>query len=57
MCRNSIDKALTERDGNINAFCTTLDKDIGDLNEECRKIKNQAQVNYFMIKCLCIMTQ
>jgi dynein heavy chain len=44
MCRNSIDKALTERDGNIQQFCSTLDKDIGSLNEECRKIKNQAQV-------------
>lgn len=46
MCRNSIDKALTERDGNIQQFCSTLDKDIGGLNEECRKIKNLAQVSF-----------
>jgi dynein heavy chain len=46
LCRNAIDKALTERDANINHFCTTLDKDIHNLTEECRRIKNQAQVIY-----------
>ncbi len=46
VCRNSIDKALTERDANINSFVTTLDKDIVNLTEECRRIKQQAQVNF-----------
>lgn len=41
--RNSIDKALTERDSNIGKFCSILDKDIGTLNEDCRRIKSQAQ--------------
>lgn len=41
--RNSIDKALTERDSNVTAFCNVLDKDIGALTEECRRIKSQAQ--------------
>ena len=44
VCKNSIDKALTERDSNIAKFCNRLDKDIGSLTEECRKIKSQAQV-------------
>ena len=51
VCKNSIDKALTERDSNIAKFCNRLDKDIGSLTEECRKIKSQAQVhkNVFVI--------
>ena len=44
VCRNAIDKALTERDANIAQFCSTLDKDIGSLTEECRRIKQQAEV-------------
>ena len=44
ICRNAIDKALTERDSNVNQFCNVLDKDIGSLTEECRRIKQQAQV-------------
>jgi dynein heavy chain len=44
-CRNAIDKALTERDSNIIKFCSTLDKDIVKLNEDCRKIKQQAQAS------------
>ena len=44
LCRNAIDKALTERDSNIAKFCNVLDKDIGVLTEECRRIKQQAQV-------------
>jgi dynein heavy chain len=44
LCKNSIDKALTERDSNINKFCNVLDKDISSLTEECRRIKQQAQV-------------
>lgn len=46
-CRNSIDKALTERDSNINKFCTLLDKDIASLTEQVRDIKAEAQVNIF----------
>ena len=43
MCKNSIDKALTERDANVAQFCSALDKDIASLNEECRRIKQQSQ--------------
>ena len=42
--RNSIDKALGERDTNINKFCTHLDKDIAELNKEVKEIKLAAQV-------------
>ncbi len=41
--RNSIDKALTERDSNVKQFCDALDKDIGSLTEDCRRLKSQAQ--------------
>lgn len=41
--RNSIDKALTERDSNVAKFCSTLEKDIGTLTEDCRRIKSQAE--------------
>lgn len=44
VCRNAIDKALTERDSNIQQFCNVLDKDIVNLTEDCRRIKQQAQV-------------
>lgn len=47
VCRNSIDKALTERDANIQQFCSTLDKDISGLTEECRRIKQQAEVKTY----------
>ncbi len=47
VCKNSIDKALTERDSNINSFCAVLDKDIVSLTEDCRRIKSQAQVGFF----------
>lgn len=43
LSRNAIDKALTEKDSNIAKFCSTLDKDISSLTDECRKIKQQAQ--------------
>lgn len=44
VCRNAIDKALTERDANIVQFCATIDKDIGSLTEECRRIKQKSEV-------------
>lgn len=52
ICRNAIDKALTERDSNVNQFCNVLDKDIGSLTEECRRIKQMAQVSYINRKIL-----
>ena len=42
-CRNSIDKALTERDSNINSFCNLLNKDISILTEDVKKVKQEAQ--------------
>lgn len=41
--KNAIDKALAERDGNIDKFCSCLDKDIGDLNKEVKEVKQEAQ--------------
>ncbi|XP_046331899.2 dynein axonemal heavy chain 6-like [Haliotis rufescens] len=41
--RNAIDKCLTERDANIDKFCTHLDKDIGELTKEVKEIKQEAQ--------------
>lgn len=42
--RNAIDKCLTERDANIDKFCTHLDKDIGELTKDVKEIKQEAQV-------------
>ncbi|KAJ8313399.1 hypothetical protein KUTeg_009027 [Tegillarca granosa] len=41
--RNAIDKSLTERDANIDKFCTHLDKDIAELAKEVKEIKQEAQ--------------
>ena len=42
--RNAIDKALAERDANIDKFCTHLDKDIAELGKEVKEVKQEAQV-------------
>lgn len=42
--RNSVDKALGDRDQNIDKFCKTLGKDIEELNREVREVKQEAQV-------------
>ncbi|XP_056004113.1 dynein axonemal heavy chain 6-like isoform X1 [Ostrea edulis] len=41
--RNAIDKSLTERDANIDKFCTHLDKDIAELGKEVKEVKLEAQ--------------
>ncbi|KAL3884515.1 hypothetical protein ACJMK2_024650, partial [Sinanodonta woodiana] len=41
--RNAIDKSLTERDANIDKFCTHLDKDIAELSKEVKEVKQEAQ--------------
>ena len=41
---NAIDKALAERDANIDKFCTHLDKDIAELNKEVKECKQESQV-------------
>ena len=43
--RNAIDKALAERDTNLDKFCSSLDKDIAKLNKEVKKVKQEAQVS------------
>lgn len=43
--RNAIDKALAERDTNVDKFCTHLDKDIAELTKEVKEIKQDAQVS------------
>ena len=42
--RNAIDKALAERDANIDKFCNHLDKDIAELSKEVKEVKQEAQV-------------
>ena len=42
--RNAIDKALAERDANIDKFCTHLDKDITELSKDVKEVKQEAQV-------------
>ena len=42
--RNAIDKALAERDANIDKFCTHLDKDIAELSKDVKEVKQEAQV-------------
>lgn len=42
--RNAIDKSLTERDSNIDKFCTHLDKDIAELDKEVKEIRAEAEV-------------
>ena len=41
--RNAIDKSLTERDANIDKFCTHLDKDIAELDKVVKEIRVEAQ--------------
>ncbi|XP_077994098.1 dynein axonemal heavy chain 6-like [Glandiceps talaboti] len=41
--RNAIDKAVGERDANIDKFCNSLDKDIAELNKDVKEIKQESQ--------------
>jgi dynein heavy chain, axonemal len=50
LCRNAIDKALTEYDSNIKKFCDTIEKDFAGLMENCRQIQQQAQVILLNLK-------
>ena len=43
--RSSVDKAVSQREQNIQKFCMHLDKDIEELGREVKEIKNQAQVS------------
>ena len=43
--RNAIDKALGEKDANVDKFCVHLQRDITDLNKEVKRVKQQAQVS------------
>ena len=42
--RNAIDKAVGERDANIDKFCNHLDKDIAELTKDVRSVKQESQV-------------
>ena len=35
---------LTDRDANIDKFCTPLDKDITELSKDVKEVKQEAQV-------------
>ena len=37
-------KALTERDANIDKFCTHLDKGIAELSKDVKEVKQEVQV-------------
>ncbi|KAE8631104.1 hypothetical protein XENTR_v10001083 [Xenopus tropicalis] len=41
--RNAIDKSVGERDGSIEKFCHSLDKDIAELNKEVKEVRQKAQ--------------
>ncbi|XP_067106416.1 dynein axonemal heavy chain 6 [Osmerus mordax] len=41
--KNAIDKAVGERDANVDKFCSHLQKDITELNLEVRRVQQQAQ--------------
>lgn len=41
---NAIDKAVGERDANLAKFCQHLQQDIKELNNEVKRIKQQAEV-------------
>ncbi|XP_071788570.1 dynein axonemal heavy chain 6-like isoform X3 [Asterias amurensis] len=41
--RNAIDKAVGERDANVDKFCNHLDKDISELNKDVKSIKQESQ--------------
>jgi len=43
--RNAIDKSVSERDANIDKFCSHLDKDIAELGKEVKAIKQESQVS------------
>ena len=49
MVRSAIDKALADRDQNLDKFCTRLDKDIALLGKEVKSIKQQAQVSLIIL--------
>ena len=40
----AVDKAVSNRDQYINKFCSSLDRDITELEKEVKEIKNKAQV-------------
>uniref|UniRef100_A0A673W197 Dynein axonemal heavy chain 6 n=1 Tax=Salmo trutta TaxID=8032 RepID=A0A673W197_SALTR len=46
--RNAIDKAVGEKDANVDKFCIHLQRDITDLNKEVKRVKQQAQNNQIM---------
>ncbi|XP_064860607.1 dynein axonemal heavy chain 6-like [Oncorhynchus nerka] len=46
--RNAIDKAVGEKDANVDKFCVHLQRDITDLNKEVKRVKQQAQNNQIM---------
>lgn len=41
--RNAIDKAVSERDANIDKFCNHMDKDIAELGKEVKAVKEEGQ--------------
>ena len=40
---NCIDKALADRDANVDKFCSHLDKDIAELGKEVKEVKQESQ--------------
>lgn len=46
--RNAIDKAVGERDGSVDKFCSHLDKDIVALNKEVKAVKEEGQHGWIL---------
>lgn len=46
---NSIDRALADRDGNVDKFCSHLDTDITELMKEVKEVKQEAQVGLYLV--------
>ncbi len=42
--KNAIDKAVGERDANLDKFCKEIEKDITELNKIVKEVKQESQV-------------
>ncbi len=54
--KNCIDKALGDRDQNVDKLDKHLGKDIEELNREVKTLKQEAQVHLFCYTISCIQS-
>ena len=51
--KNAIDKAVGERDANLDLFCKEIEKDILELNKVVKEVKQESQVSLlFKVKLI-----